>query len=288
MSSQSSGAPSLGGDLDVDVAIVGAGFTGLWTALSLGVADPALRVAVLEREVAGFGASGRNGGWCSAIFAASEARIERDHGRQAAAAMRRAMRQSVDEVGRAASAEGIDCQFAKGGTVVLARNAVQVGRAKAEVAAARARGDGDDDLTWLGPAEARALVGAEDVLGGTYTPHCAALHPARLARGLADAVTRRGTTVYEHTAARAIEPGGPGRRPRGPHRAGHDHRRRGRTGPRSVDRLDPRRAPDPRSGVLADDRHRAPGRRLLGRRPPGPAGDLLRRAAHDHLRAAHG
>lgn len=132
--------PSLGGDLDVDVAIVGAGFTGLWTALSLGVADPALRVAVLEREVAGFGASGRNGGWCSAIFSASEARIERDHGRQAAAAMRRAMRQSVDEVGRAASAEGIDCQFAKGGTVVLARNAVQVGRAKAEVAAARARG----------------------------------------------------------------------------------------------------------------------------------------------------
>jgi len=204
----------LGGDLDVDVAIVGAGFTGLWTAHSLTVSDPTLRVAVLEREVAGFGASGRNGGWCSAIFAASDARIERDYGRDAAVAMRRAMRDSVDEVGRAASAEGIDCEYAKGGTVVAARSPAQVQRARAEVAGARSAGATEDDLAWLGAAEARALLGAERILGATYTPHCAALQPARLARGLAEAVVRRGVTIFEQTAADAIEPGGAGRRPR--------------------------------------------------------------------------
>ncbi len=84
--------PALDRDLDVDVAIVGAGFTGLWTAHSLLVADSSLRVAVLEREVAGFGASGRNGGWCSALFPASDARIARDHGEAAARAIARRCR----------------------------------------------------------------------------------------------------------------------------------------------------------------------------------------------------
>src|SRR4051812_30250253 len=63
--------PALGGDIDVDVAIVGGGYTGLWTAYFLNQHAPDLRIAVLEREIAGFGASGRNGGWCSALFPTS-------------------------------------------------------------------------------------------------------------------------------------------------------------------------------------------------------------------------
>jgi glycine/D-amino acid oxidase-like deaminating enzyme len=92
--------PSLDVDIDVDVAVVGAGFTGLWTAYSLAVADPTLRIAMVEAQVAGFGASGRNGGWCSALFAASDGRIARESGTEAALSMRRAMQDSVDEVGR--------------------------------------------------------------------------------------------------------------------------------------------------------------------------------------------
>ncbi|MHB1777122.1 MAG: NAD(P)/FAD-dependent oxidoreductase [Acidimicrobiales bacterium] len=205
--------PPLPGDLDTDVAIVGAGFTGLWTALSLAAADPSLRVAVVEREIAGFGASGRNGGWCSALFAASPARIEREHGRPAAVAMRRAMEAAVDEVGRTAAVEGIDCHFAKGGTVVAARSPAQVARARAEVAAARGYGVGEDDLRWLEAEEATAVLGATGVLGATYSPHCAALQPAALACGLAEAVVRRGVALHEGTAAAAVEPGAPGRRP---------------------------------------------------------------------------
>jgi glycine/D-amino acid oxidase-like deaminating enzyme len=205
--------PSLPGRLDVDVAIVGGGYTGLWTARSLALAQPDLRVAVLEREVAGFGASGRNGGWCSALFAASDERLRREHGASAAAALRRAMADTVDEVGRAASAEGIDCRFAKGGTVVAARNPAQVVRARHEVEAARAHGATEDDLRWLEADEAKEVIGAEEVLGATYTPHCAAVDPARLVRGLAEAVERLGVRVYERTAALAVEPGGAGRRP---------------------------------------------------------------------------
>lgn len=204
----------LPGDTDVDVAVVGAGFTGLWTARSLAVADPSLRVAVLEAEVAGFGASGRNGGWCSALFSASDAKIARSHGDDGARRMRFAMRQTVDEVGRAAAEDGIDCHFAKGGTLVAARDQAQVSRARDEVAEARASGVTEEDLRWLEAEDASRRIGVTRILGATYTPHCAAIHPARLARGLADAVERRGVRIYEETPVTAIDPGRGGHRPR--------------------------------------------------------------------------
>jgi glycine/D-amino acid oxidase-like deaminating enzyme len=178
--------PPLGGDIDVDVAVVGGGLTGLWTAFYLVDADPTLRIAVLERDVAGFGASGRNGGWCSALFAVSDQRLAAVAG---------------------PAAEPIECAFAKGGTVVLARTGVQLQRARDEVTAARARAIDEEDLRFLSAAEASTMVGATDVLGGTYTPHCAAVDPASLVRGLARAVERRGVTIYEQTEVRAISPG---------------------------------------------------------------------------------
>jgi glycine/D-amino acid oxidase-like deaminating enzyme len=197
----------LPGDTQADVAIVGAGFTGLWTAYYLARRDPSLRIVVCEREIAGFGASGRNGGWCSALFPASLAKLTRMASREAAVAMQRAMHATVDEVGAVAAAEGIDCHWAKGGTVMLARSPAQLERAKSEVAEAREFGFGDEDLRLLGAAEARELAGATGVLGGTYTPHCAAIHPARLARGLLDVVRQAGVSVYERTPVLRIEPG---------------------------------------------------------------------------------
>jgi glycine/D-amino acid oxidase-like deaminating enzyme len=199
-------ADPLRADLDVDVAIAGAGFTGLWTAYYLATASPGLRIAVIEREIAGFGASGRNGGWCSALFPASLAKLERMAGRDAAVAMYRAMQDTVDEVGRVAAAEDIDCHWAKGGTVVLARSQPQLERACDEVAEARSFGFGQADLRLLNGAEAAELVAASGVLGATYTPHCAAIHPARLARGLADVLRRRGVAVHEGTPVTAIAP----------------------------------------------------------------------------------
>jgi glycine/D-amino acid oxidase-like deaminating enzyme len=201
--------PALPGDTDADVAIVGAGFTGLWTAYYLLRADPSLRVVVLEAETAGFGASGRNGGWCSALFPASPATMAALPGsdRAAAVALDRAMRDTVDEVLAVARAEGIDARAAKGGTVSLARSAAQLRRARDEVAAARAWGLDDGVVRLLDEEQARARLDATGTVGGTFTPDCAALHPARLVRGLARAVERHGGRVHEQTRVRALEPG---------------------------------------------------------------------------------
>ena len=197
----------LDGDCDADVAIAGAGFTGLWTAYYLKKARPELRVVVCEREIAGFGASGRNGGWCSALFPASLPKLERMAGRESAIAMYRAMQQTVDEVGKVSADEGIDCHWAKGGTVQLARSGVQLERARAEIAEAREFGFGPEDLDLLDRDAATAIAAADGVLGGVYTPHCAAIHPSRLARGLAEAVRRHGVALHESTPVTRIEPG---------------------------------------------------------------------------------
>ena len=192
------------GSASADVAIVGAGYTGLWTAYYLLGADPSLRVALVEQEIAGFGASGRNGGWCSALFPVSASRLASEHGRDAAVAQYRAMRDSVAEVVRVAAAERIEADAALGGTVVLARTDPQLRRARADVDEAREFGV---DMELLDAESARRRLAATSVAGGTYTPHCAAIHPAKLARGLADAVEARGASIYEQTRASAIEPG---------------------------------------------------------------------------------
>ena len=200
--------PALSSDLSADVAIVGAGYTGLWTAYYLAKADPSLRIVVLEKEFAGFGASGRNGGWCSALFPSSLAKIAKvGGGRDRAIAMQRAMNATVDEVGRVVAAEGIDCRFHKGGTVVLARTPVQLKRAEQSVAEERSYGFGEEDVRLLDAREAAGLVGATGVLGGTFTPHCAVVQPALLVRGLADVVEGLGVRIFEGTAVTAIRDG---------------------------------------------------------------------------------
>jgi glycine/D-amino acid oxidase-like deaminating enzyme len=194
-------------DLDVDVAVVGAGYTGLWTAYYLSGADPSLRIAVLEREVAGFGASGRNGGWCSALFAASREAVAARAGRAAALDLQRAMIGTVGEVGRVARAEYIDCGFHRGGTLRLATQPAHVPRIRAAVAADRSWELSEEDSRWLDAAQARDRLAVTGVLGAAYTPHCARIQPAALVRGLAHAVERNGVRIYEGTTVREIRPG---------------------------------------------------------------------------------
>lgn len=198
--------PPLDGDIDVDVAIVGAGFTGLWTAYYLKALDPSLEVAILEKEIAGFGASGRNGGWCGALIAASWDRLARESSREGAIATQKALFDTVDEVGRVAAAEGIDCHFHKGGTITMARSEAQLIRARQWEEECREWGFGEEDYRLLTAGEAREIATAEGILAAMYTPHCAAIHPARLARGLADALEARGVTIYERTAVHSISP----------------------------------------------------------------------------------
>ncbi|MDY7086837.1 MAG: FAD-dependent oxidoreductase [Actinomycetota bacterium] len=186
--------PPLPGDRSYDVAIAGGGYTGLWTAYYLSQVAPSLRVAVLEAQYCGFGASGRNGGWASGLFPVSEARLARRYGSERAAAMHAALADAVDEVGRVADDEGIDCHYAKGGTISLARSPAQLRRAR------RSAG-------FLPREEAAAICNASDVLGGVYSPDCAALHPARLVRGLATVVADRGADIFEGTRVMSLSSG---------------------------------------------------------------------------------
>lgn len=190
----------LPGDSTADVAIIGGGLTGLWTAYYLARAEPSLRIVVLEKEAVGFGASGRNGGWCSALFPVSAAALEQRYGHEAAVAMRRAMIDTVDEVGRVAVAEGIDCDYVKGGTVTFARGPVQLAAAETEVADAAAFGT---DRIEFWDAD---RVGAAGSLGATFDPACARVHPLALVRGLALAVERLGVTIHEGTEVYRWEP----------------------------------------------------------------------------------
>ncbi|MGW7754540.1 NAD(P)/FAD-dependent oxidoreductase [Streptomyces violaceusniger] len=196
--------PPLDGDLQVDIAIVGAGFTGLWTAYYLLGADPSLRIAVLESQIAGFGASGRNGGWCSALFPVSAPALAKEYGHDAATAQYAAMRGAVSEVVAVAAAEGVDADIAHSGTVVLARSEPQLGRARMEAVEAEPFGLG---LSLLDASQARSMVHAEGILGATFTPHCAAVNPAKLVRSLARVAEDRGALIFERTAATRIEPG---------------------------------------------------------------------------------
>ncbi len=195
---------SLPGDVEADVAIVGAGYTGLWTAHHLLRNDPSLRVVVVEREIAGWGASGRNGGWCSALFATSWSRVAREYGPAAALAMRRALERTVDEVGAWCSEYGVDAHYARGGTLTLARGAAQVERVRAEVEEDRRRGG--DETTWLDSSTAAERLAATGVDGAAWTPHCAAVHPARLARGLARVAESQGAQIFEQTPVIELRP----------------------------------------------------------------------------------
>ncbi|HVB71565.1 MAG TPA: FAD-dependent oxidoreductase [Acidimicrobiales bacterium] len=190
---------ALSGHHDVDVAIVGGGYTGLWTARELMRRDPSLRVAVLEQSVCGFGASGRNGGWASALFPLSHETVVGRWGLDEFSHLRHVLHESVSALGAAAAEDGIDAHFAQGGSLNFARSEVQAQRLTAEVDAAREFGIGPDDLSWLDADAARERCAPSELFGATYTPHCARIHPARLVRGLAEVVERLGVTIFEET-----------------------------------------------------------------------------------------
>lgn len=199
--------PELPGDVSYDVAIVGAGFTGLWTAYYLKRLQRDLRVVVLEREIAGFGPSGRNGGWVSAGIAGAWSVYAKRKGDDAVRRAERATYAAVDEIARVTETEGISCGFAKGGTLALAMTAPQRARLEGDMKAARRQGLAEEDRRVVEGDELEKLVQVPGVRLATYSPHCARVNPALLVRGLADACQRAGVVLYERTEALELGPG---------------------------------------------------------------------------------
>ncbi len=192
--------------LDVDVAIVGGGFTGLWTARELKRRDRALSIAVLERSVCGFGASGRNGGWASALYPVSDEALIASHGRDAFTHLRHQLQSGVRTLGESLHADGIDAHYVRGGTLTFARSGLQSARLQQRVEDSRELGYTEDDYRWLDHDEARERADVSDSLGAAYSPHCARIHPARLVRGLADVNERLGVRIFENTPVTRLVP----------------------------------------------------------------------------------
>jgi glycine/D-amino acid oxidase-like deaminating enzyme len=196
----------LSGPTEADVAIVGAGYTGLWTALYLKRAQPSLRVVVLEREIAGFGASGRNGGWVSGFFSGPPRVYERRGGREGYAALQRAMLETVDEIGGVLAELEIDADFLKAGHLSVALGAAQKLRLAAQVREAREHGLGERDLCELTREQLDQRLRIAGALSASFSPHVARAHPAKLLAGLAEAVEGLGVSIYEATPVSEIRP----------------------------------------------------------------------------------
>ena len=195
---QLGGPPETGSPLtesvDADVCIVGAGYTGLWTAYALLGADPALRVVLVDASYPGAGASGRNGGWLSALMPGDRTRLAHGPaGRDGVVAIQHHLIEAVDAIHQVCLEEEIDADLVKGGTIAVATNRAQMARLQDAVDDDHRWGLTDKDICLRDGSPGVDVYGA---VGSSFSPHCARIQPAKLLTGLVSAVTRRGAVVY--------------------------------------------------------------------------------------------
>ncbi len=199
--------PTLTGPHDADVCIVGGGFTGVWLAYELRRADPSLAVVVLEAETAGFGASGRNGGWVQGDVSGSVEAWRKRGGRDAPVAMARAIRATLPVMGETIERELIDCDWHQGGSLIVAQSELQLARLREELEHERAWAGADAALRLLSGADLQARVAVDRGVGALFTEHCARVQPGKLVAGVADAAERAGAAIYEGTRVVNVERG---------------------------------------------------------------------------------
>ena len=198
--------PALGADTRADVAIIGAGFTGLWTAFYLKQAQPDLDVLIIDKHFAGFGASGRNGGWCSGNFAWNHERYAASSSREAVLDMGRALEGTVDEISRICTELGIDADIHHTDEMMVATNPAQLARMRAEIAHRHHWGEGHRTRE-LTAAEVAQRIAIPNVLGAMVISGVARVQPAKLVQGLAKAVEAMGVRIAESTPALSYDKG---------------------------------------------------------------------------------
>jgi glycine/D-amino acid oxidase-like deaminating enzyme len=183
---QSKERAQLASDIDADVAIIGGGFTGLWSAYYMKALDPSLRIVILEAERIGFGASGRNGGWCSALYPTT-------HGYES---VRPHLVESIDEIGAFVKAHAPEVGFVKSGTLTIARNKAQLTRIRESLTAHE---------SYLAKGPLLGKIAMKGALGAVYNPDCAVIHPGRLVRALAEYLEKLGIQIFEKSRATSID-----------------------------------------------------------------------------------
>ena len=191
-------APPPAGDLEVDVAIVGGGYTGLWTALALRERDPGIRVAVLEAEMVGWGPSGRNGGFVGGYLGGS-GELERLFGREGALALAEVGQRIVPAVRALAERYEADIWLREAGYLRLSAGIAQDDHVDRIVATARELGVAEKLVQPLSPPEVQERIRSPVLRHGVLVRDTATVQPARLARLLRRAVLDAGVALHERT-----------------------------------------------------------------------------------------
>jgi glycine/D-amino acid oxidase-like deaminating enzyme len=196
--------PPLDAHAVADVCIVGGGFAGLWTAVRLSERDPSLRIALLEQDIVGGGASGRNGGFFSSSWWDLAALIDL-FGEQEGIRYALALADSVAEAEAFCATNGIECWFHRDGALGVQTGVWQDGVGRSDAIALCTRFGFEDRMVPLTAGEARAYADSPLFLGGAFIRDSAVVQPARLARGLRRLLLERGVRIYERSRVSAIE-----------------------------------------------------------------------------------
>jgi len=191
--------------IEVDVAIIGAGYTGLWTAYYLKKQQPDLSIAIVESQTSGFGASGRNCGWLMAGMA-GEAKYLSGLPEDERQAGYNLLFGIIDEVAKVTDDENIQCDLNRGGAVyAAARYPEQIKNMQGTLKHFHEQGLSEEDYRWLDKDQLAEKVRMRNGYGGIFTPHCATINPAKLVRGLARCVENMGVTLYEKSPVISVE-----------------------------------------------------------------------------------
>jgi glycine/D-amino acid oxidase-like deaminating enzyme len=198
--------PPLETEIDAQYAIVGGGYTGLWTAYFIKQLEPKANVVLVETQQIGHGASGRNGGWLMGSLEGLSAFTDTDG--TLAESARNTLTRLVSDVGDTLAAAGIDCDFHHGGCIMAAaRFEAQTERARKTLRYFRQLGFSGEDYQWLSPQHLVERVLVAKPGGAIFTPHVARIQPAKLVTGLAEAIKKRGVRLFEHTRAHTVSAG---------------------------------------------------------------------------------
>ena len=195
--------PPLAGDLQVDVAIVGGGFTGMATAYYLLKAEPRMKVVVLESEVVGYGASGRNGSFAMTVIGLGLDLLVKLKGRERALEGHRYMERAVDTVGSLVEEEKLDCDHIRPGFLRMATSPAYVKRIQHEIELAHSLGI--TGIEWLDRDDAREQVRSDLYLGAWWEPRLALVNPLKLVRETKRVAEGLGAEIYEHSPVTRIE-----------------------------------------------------------------------------------
>lgn len=190
--------PGLEGSETFDVAIMGAGYSGLWTAYYLAERDPSLKIAIIEKEIAGFGASGRNGGWCSPTFPVSPSVAIKRYGLHMAQNLYKEMFNTITEFERIINKEKLDVDWEKSGSIIAALGVHGLPSLNDSVAIYKKLGL-EEEFELFDEMETSRRVNIAIAKGSLFTKNSAVLHPGKLSRKLASLLENRGVHIFEQT-----------------------------------------------------------------------------------------